>query len=102
MFKNAYSLKASADDKIAEYYVHKLVVVNFDKMPLIFAFFEDCKAKIFEANTFKKVQDIKFISDYGVAKHKEKVEVKDKGSDARSSHLLIVNQERGSHENYSR
>ena len=103
MFKNSHSLKAVAEEKIAEYYVHKLLVVNFDKMPLIFAFFEDCKAKVFEANAFTKLQDIRFISDYGVAKAKEKkVEAKDKGSDITSKQMLILNQERGSHENYSR
>lgn len=77
-------MKATADDKIAEYYVHKLIVVNFDQTPLIFAFFEDQKAKVFEANTFKKIQEIRFISDYGVAKSKERIEAKEKGSDGRS------------------
>jgi len=66
-------------------------------MPLLFAFFEDCKAKIFEANTFTKIQDIKFISDYGVAKAKEKkVEVKEKSSDRTYKQMLILNQEKGS------
>ena len=40
-FKESNSLKASSEDKMAEYYIHKMVVVQFDQTPLILAFFED-------------------------------------------------------------
>ena len=40
-FKESNSLKTNDDDKMAEYYIHKMVVVKFEKTPLILAFFED-------------------------------------------------------------
>jgi len=64
-FKDAYSLKAATDEKLAEYYIHKMVVVHFENTPYLIAFSEDQKVKVYEANTFKKVQDIKFSSNYG-------------------------------------
>lgn len=53
---------------MAEYYIHKMVVVQFEQTPLILAFFEDQKAKVFDANTYQKLQDIKFSSNYGASK----------------------------------
>lgn len=80
-FKQAYALKTKAEDKMAEYYIHKLMIVKFDQTPLIIAFTEDQKAKVFDAQSFKKIQDIKFASDYGVAKvSKEEKEARDHSS----------------------
>jgi hypothetical protein len=69
---------------MADYYIHKLLIVKFDQMQLIIAFTEDQKAKVFDAATFRKLQDIKFPSDYGVAKvSKEGRELRE-SSDART------------------
>jgi hypothetical protein len=67
-FKDTRSLKVQGEDTLAEYYVHKLVVVNFESMPLIVTFTDDQKVQVYDGQTFNKLQSIKFTSDYGVAK----------------------------------
>ena len=64
-FKQSFPLKATTDDKVAEYYIHKMLVVPYEGTPYIIAFSEDQKVKVYEANTFKQIQDIKFSSSYG-------------------------------------
>lgn len=51
--KEAYSLRA--EDKIAEYYIHKMEVVYFEQKPLLLAFTEDQKVKVYDALTFKSM-----------------------------------------------
>lgn len=84
--KQAYSLKA--DDKIAEYYIHKMAVVYFEQMPFVIAFTEDQKVKVYEADTFKQIQEIKFASDYGVAKQAGSKE-REKSSEKQTTTQMI-------------
>jgi hypothetical protein len=60
------------DDKIAEYFIHKMVVVQFEKKPLMMTFFEDQKVKVYDGETFKQMQEVRFASDYGIAKTQSK------------------------------
>lgn len=71
-YKDSFSLKASELDKTAEHCIHQLVLVQNDTTPIIIGFFEDQKVKCFDAQTMRKISDVKFPSEYGVAKPKEK------------------------------
>lgn len=73
-YKDSFSLKASEFDKTAEHCIHQLVLIQNDTNPLIIGFFEDQKVKCFDAQTMRKISDIKFPSEYGVAKPREQKE----------------------------